>query len=293
MSGNIFSGSDSLKNIKWRKMSNNNKDVFPVEKMLRDLENDYVSACAKFLARDISKDNVWILPEPYKALIVFYRSTVVPVFCSLPEIPPPKFLNNFFMPKVHSIQGFKEEVILLEKFLVQSGRKISDIFDYDLMDLEQPSLRLAEGRSTVSNLVLRVPRFTDLDALAPLQAAYEHEEVLHKGSVFSPAASRISLEKIIKDGIMLVAEVNGRIVGKINVSGISFTKYLVGGVFVHPDFRGKGIAGNMTSKFINSLTAGGRGVTLFVKKSNIAARKLYLRLGFKVRGDYRITYFYN
>jgi predicted GNAT family acetyltransferase len=47
----------------------------------------------------------------------------------------------------------------------------------------------------------------------------------------------------------------------------------------------------MAGEFIYSLVSEGRGVTLFVKKNNAPACKLYLSLGFKKRGDYRITYY--
>jgi hypothetical protein len=52
-----------------------------------------------------------------------------------------------------------------------------------------------------------------------------------------------------------------------------------------------GIARCMAEEFIASLINEGMGVTLFVKKNNVAARRLYLGLGFSVSGDYRITYY--
>jgi predicted GNAT family acetyltransferase len=188
------------------------------------------------------------------------------------------------------VQGLTEEVRLFENALEKMGKAAEDTFDYDLMDLDNlPSVKsLSSGPK---NLALRAPQLTDLDAIAPLQAAYEHEEVLPKGSVFSHAASRVNIANIISGGRILAAELDGRLVGKINVSAISFTKYQVGGVYVHPDFRGMGIARRMAAEFITSLINEGRGVTLFVKKTNVPARGLYRGLGFRTRGDYRITYY--
>ena len=280
----------------WRKMSK--KDVFRVEDLLRDMEDDCVTACGRYLTREPSTDSVWMLcgvKNEFIAILVNSRSTLIPVLCGMNEIPSPLFLKRFFrLKKIHSVQGLKNEVLVLEKYMENFGKRISEIIDYDLMCIDRPPV----NRSPVNkrnlqsaNIVLRVPKLTDLIALAPLQAAYEQEEVLHKGSVFSPDASRINLANIIKTGRILAAELNGRLVGKINVSAVSFTRYQVGGVYVHPDYRGLGIARRMAAEFIASLTGEGRGVTLFVKKSNLSARRLYTGLGFTVRGDYRITYY--
>jgi len=274
----------------WRKMSK--KDVFRVEDLLRDMEDDCVTACGRYLAREPG-DSVWMLcggRREFFAVLVNSRSTLIPVLCGMNEIPSPLFLKNFFrLKKIHSVQGLKSEVLVLEKYMKSFGRTVSEIIDYDLMCIDRPPVNRENPRA--ANIVLRVPRLIDLNALAPLQAAYEQEEVLHKDSVFSAEASRINLANIIKAGRILAAELNGRLVGKINVSAVSFTRYQVGGVYVHPDFRGLGIGRRMAAEFISSLTGEGRGVTLFVKKSNIPARRLYTGLGFTVRGDYRITYY--
>jgi ribosomal protein S18 acetylase RimI-like enzyme len=269
------------------------KDVLRVEDMLRDMEDDCVTACGRYLAREPSTDNVWMLcgeKNEFLAVMVNSRSTLIPVLCGMNEIPSPLFLKRFFrLKKIYSVQGLKNEVLVLEKDMERFGKKVSEIIDYDLMCIDRPPVN--KGNLQAVNIVLRVPKLTDLNALAPLQAAYEQEEVLHKGSVFSPAASRINLANIIASGRILAAELNGRLVGKINVSAVSFTRYQVGGVYVHPDFRGLGIARRMASEFITSLVSEGRGVTLFVKKTNLPARRLYAGLGFTVRGDYRITYY--
>jgi len=296
----------------WRKMKNKDKDIICAEEMLRDLEDDYTCAAARFISRVPSRDPVWTLTgkkNELKALIINSKSTVLPVFyagncakeSSQFDMPSPKFLGSYFqLKRIHSIQGLKEEVIILEDVIQKYGREISDIFDYDFMCLDflaaKPvncSAEKTAEKKIMPGLVIKTPKMTDLDALAPLQADYEHEEVLHKGSVFSPAASRINLASIVAGGNILAAEIDGRIVGKINVSGVSFTKYLIGGVYIHPDFRNLGIAETMTSCFISSLVKDGMGVNLFVKKSNLAAKKLYTKLGFKVVKDYRITYFYD
>ena len=268
------------------------KDILNIENMLRNVENNYVGACWRFLERDAERDNIWTLyskDKKIKAIIINSKSSLIPVLFGLKEIPEPKFLESLVKKKkLHSIQGIAGEVSILETAMERNKRKPRDAYDYDLMALDKLP---AQDVKYPSGLVLRIPRLTDLDALAPLQAGYEREEVLPKGSVFSPAASRVNLANIVASGKILAAVLNGKLVGKINVNAHSFTRYMVGGVYVHPDFRGMGIARAMTSAFIASLINEGMGITLFVKKANLAARKLYLGLGFTIMGDYRITYF--
>jgi predicted GNAT family acetyltransferase len=276
-------------NCRWQKLKS--ASIAHAEKLLREAENDYVSACGRFLSRHLSKDIVWALCEKnggVSAMIINSKSTLLPVLREEKEIPDARFLRNFLKKKkLHSVQGLTHEVQIMENVLEKIGITVCDIYDYDLMSLDNlPSVKL----SGPENLVLRVPQMLDLDAAAPLQAGYEMEEVLPKSAAFSPAASRINLSSIIAKGQILVAQINGKLVGKINVSSLSFTRYLVGGVYVHPDFRGMGIAKRMTERFTASLMSQGMGVTLFVKKNNVPARKIYADLGFKKTGDYRITY---
>lgn len=277
--------------LRWMKM--NKKDIPQIENILLERENDCVSACGRFIERHPSSERIWCLKKGnrnVKAFLISSRSTLIPVLCGFKEIPHPDLLNVIFkIKKIHSIQGSRDEVIILEKAMERTGRVIADIFDYDLMSLD----RLPEEKKDLKNknLKLRVPQIADLDEIAPLQEAYEKEEVIPKGSSFNPEASRINIANIISKGQILAAELDGALVGKINVSAVSYTRYLVGGVFVHPDFRGRGIGRIMTAEFLRTLVLRGKGVTLFVKKNNPAARRLYLRLGFSGRGDYRITYY--
>ncbi|MDR3020809.1 MAG: GNAT family N-acetyltransferase [Treponema sp.] len=283
MTGNYF---------KWKNLKN--KDIPYVENLLRDMEDTCVGACSRFLFRVPTRDHVWVLRGKngeLPAVIINSRNTLMPVFGGLKEIPSLRFLKGFFRLKnIHSTQGLTEEVLIMESELEKLGKVIVDIFDYDLMRLDVLPWD-NKKYPTLENLTLRKASLIDLDNLAPLQAGYEKEEVLPKGSVFSPAASRINLSNLIAKSHVMLAEYNGRVVGKINISGVSFTRYQVGGVYVHPDFRGKGIARRMAKEFITSLINEGRGVSLFVKKNNMPARRLYTGLGLRIIGNYRITYY--
>jgi ribosomal protein S18 acetylase RimI-like enzyme len=270
-----------------------NADVDEVESLLRSVEDSSVSACNRYLMFNNLRDHIWILRgEDGKpaALIIHSRSTVIPVLCGLKNIPKPRILKPITGKiNIHSLQGITDEVVIVQEYLQQMKKELQDVFDFDLMSIDTlPDLR---GFSDPANLVLRRPSMLDLDAIASLHGAYEREEVIPKGSIFNPAVCRAEAQEIIVHSDILAAELDGRIIGKINVNAVSFTRFQVGGVYVHPDFRGKGIARQMAYEFISSLIKQGRGVTLFVKKANIAAYRLYTGLGFKKTADYRICYY--
>ena len=276
----------------WQKFKE--KDKLKIENMLRNLEDSYVGVCDRFLKMVPSRDSLWMLcgknNMPY-AFVINSRSTLMPVLCGLKEIPPLKFLKGFLnKKKIHSAQGLKEEVLVLEKELEKIGKQRIDVYDYDLMSLDHLPLVNSSLQGN-KNIVLRVPSLDDVDALLPLRKGYEEEEVLPKGSVFNPAASRLALVNFISNKKILAAELDGRLVGKIIINAVSFTRYQIGGVYVLPEHRGKGIARRMTHEYATSLINEGRGITLFVKKNNTPAQKLYHELGFKVKGDYRINYY--
>ncbi|GHV96671.1 hypothetical protein AGMMS50293_29910 [Spirochaetia bacterium] len=267
------------------------REVAETEALLRERETWYVAAGSRFLNRSC---DVWTLRDTagdLSSLLIYSKQTLMPVFRGRREIPPPKFLCGFFSAvPIHSVQGLRSETIVLENALKELGRLVAENIDFDLMHIDRPPDQRCHSAGPV-NLILRKPQYTDMDALAALQAAYEQEEVLPKAAEFNAAVSRLNAQQILSREQILVAELGGRLVGKINTSALSFTRFQVGGVYVHPDFRGLGIGRRMAAEFIRSLIAQGRGVTLFVKKSNIPARKVYQRLGFQTLGDYRISYY--
>ena len=309
---------------RWRKMKEH--EITQAEALLRSHELFCVTACSRFL-KPQSQDRVWTLQNRkggIVALIVYSRRNLLPVFCGQRDIPPPAFCRqkDIFLPAlynqrdilmsafynqrsisqsnllyqlsrtlpVHSIQGLRDEVIILERHLENFERQPGEKIDYDLMSIDKcpDNSGFSAGPA---GLVLRAPRYADMNTLAALQAGYEQEEVLPAGAVFNPAASRLTTKRIFSEEQVLTAELEGRLIGKINTSGVSFSRFQVGGVYVCPEFRGMGIASRMTAEFVRSLIAQGKGVSLFVKKSNAAALSIYRRLGFEYLADYRISYY--
>jgi ribosomal protein S18 acetylase RimI-like enzyme len=273
----------------WLRMKKS--QIAGVEEFLRVNERWCMNACGRFLKGGSS---VWIMGGmrgPPLALVIHSGQTLLPVLCDQKTVPPPRFLRSILGGKIflHSLQGRKDDVLVMEKALEEMGLYAAEKIDYDIMCIDRPPVSCHSAVPV--NLVIRKPVPQDMDALAALHAAYEQEEVLPAASEFRPIASRLNIERIFAEEQMLAAELGGCLIGKINTNAVGFTRYQIGGVYVHPDYRGMGIAGRMTFEFVASITAQGRGVSLFVKKTNTAARRVYQRIGFEITGDYRIDYF--
>jgi len=272
---------------RWRKIKKS--QIAGAEKLLRSYERWCMNACGRFLKGGFS---IWVLGRGIpSALVIQARQTLLPVLCDQETVPPPRFLRGIFGGKIflHSLQGRKDDALVMENALEKMGLYPSEKKDYDIMCLDH--FPVSCNSTAPVNLVVRRPVPEDMNALAALHASYEKEEVLPAASEFRPSASRLNIERIFAEEQMLVAELGGCLVGKINTNAVGFTRYQIGGVYVHPDYRGLGIAGKMTSEFVASLTAQGRGISLFVNKSNTAASRVYQRIGFKITGEYRIDYF--
>ena len=270
------------------------EDRGKAEDFLRVRERLCVSASARFLKMEESSGHVWRLNSHdgnISALLLHSRRSLFPVFDKNPRVPAPRFLNRFLgKVHIHSLQGLREDAELLEGLMENQGYFAAERIDYALMSLDAlpgPEAFMAGP----AELTLRPPEPRDTESLFTLQSAYEQEEVLPGNMVFNPASCRFNLKHILASERVLVAELNGRIVGKINTSAKSFSRYQIGGVYVRPDCRGMGIAAKMTAFFVRDLLALGKGVTLFVKKRNNAALKVYLKTGFVVLEDYRISYY--
>ena len=280
------------------------KSAFPRAKtFLREHEQFCVNAISRF-SSEITH-HVWAAqtPDPVNGklisgLLLYGNRLLYPVFHS-PDtadlfpagtMPLPRFfswiLNN---NPLHAIQGVSDHVRMVEGALGQKGFLPVSRYDYELRGLE-----CAESGLSVKNipgLHIRHPTFEDADSLFPLQAGYEQEEVLPKGAVFNPSICRIGLDKLIADNQILMAELEGRIVGKININAQSFTCFQIGGVYVVPQWRNYGIARAMIAALIREFASQKNHFILFVKKANLPARKVYDHLGFGKIADYRICYY--
>ncbi|MCL2070522.1 MAG: GNAT family N-acetyltransferase [Treponema sp.] len=281
----------NLNKSRWRKVPKEDRHI--AEAFFRLREKYCVAASARFRLMQ-NRGHLWHLSAAggdFAALLLHSRQSLFPVFDKNPRVPGPRFLNRFLgRVPIYSLQGLREDAELLEELMESQGYFAAERIDYELMSLDD--LPKAEAlKAGPEALVLRPPEPKDSEQLFALQSAYEQEEVLPKKAVFNPAACRLGLDRMIASELVLLAELNGQVVGKINTSAESFTRYQIGGVYVRPDCRGQGIAAKMTAVFTRKLLSQGKGISLFVKKQNKAAIKAYRKTGFCGLADYRISYF--
>ncbi|MDR2782865.1 MAG: GNAT family N-acetyltransferase [Treponema sp.] len=259
-----------------------------------------VAAYAKYLRTHMEREKetirTWALKENgvIQGAIVRNGFTVYPVFDD--EVKKfEKIFSFFFKENLMdatrlAFHGKARDVEVLEHYAKEAGLHPVEHIVYDFMTAAAaPPLR--ELYACPPGLIVRQPGVSDIDKLFPLQAGYEQEEVLPKNGKFDPAVCRMLIERLVKHERILIAELGGRIVGKINTNAVTPSWVQIGGVYVHPSYRQRGIATRMTAVFVQGLLDEGKQASLFVKKEKPVARNVYSRIGFRVAGDYRITYY--
>jgi GNAT superfamily N-acetyltransferase len=165
--------------------------------------------------------------------------------------------------------------------------------EYRLMSIPGGPVRALPAAPSfeASGISLRRAVSSDLDALLPLQEAYEREEVLTRIHSFDRAACRASLARALERQLVFAAWEDGIAVGKAGTNARGFAVDQLGGVYTLPERRGRGLASALMAMLLGAIGSEGKRPALFVKPHNAPARALYGRLGFEDLGDYQADYF--
>jgi len=138
-------------------------------------------------------------------------------------------------------------------------------------------------------LRLAVP--ADLQAVFPLQCAYETEEVLSPGMPLHSDATRASLERSLLSRTVLVIEAGNKIVAKVGINACGFRWAQVGGVYTLPAWRNRGLSSELMKFLVQAMLGAGWGLSLFVKNHNEQAMHVYKKLGFTDAGSFSVVYY--
>ena len=188
--------------------------------------------------------------------------------------------------RVHSIMGLRRDVEALESMVPRNATHRIEYFlmvETDNGEVDNPGFP--------AGLEFRRATAKDAERLFPLQRAYELEEVLLAGDRFDAETCMYHLGQNLAEQIIYVAEIDGYPVAKAgtNARGLRFDQ--IGGVFTRPEYRGRGIGGAIMRRLMRTLASEGKLCCLFVKKHNAPAIAMYMRLGYVVRDEFRITYY--
>lgn len=281
----------------WKKLQESS--LPHIKAFLQKQEKFCVSAISRFNAGILN--NVWAARKKDRAisaLLLYGRRLLFPVFNFSPvELPTELSTGNLPLPLYfaqmlkdecfHACQGLAKDVLLLEEALRKKGFIPASGSDYELRQFAGN----VDKETADKALKIRKATKADSESLFLLQANYEQEEVLPPGAQFDPAVCRKTLERLIAEDMLLTAEFKGRLVGKVNINAQSWNCLQIGGVYVLPEYRSRGIARAMTASLIRELSPLNKQFTLYVKKSNLPALRVYDKLGFVKIEDYRISYY--
>ncbi|MDC7228609.1 MAG: GNAT family N-acetyltransferase [Spirochaetales bacterium] len=230
------------------------------------------------------------------ALMLSPESIFSPVFgenCDIRDLDAMAASSSFFKKKYITLMGSTEDVKRFESVIYNRS---SMSVDYHLLSAASKDI-LSISHDYVQNkeassmgIQIRLASTGDLNLLMPLRRAYEIEEVILSPENFNEISCRRRFSMTIKEHAVFFADSGGRPLATscINAEGIGFMQ--IGGVFTLPELRSKGISATLMQRIAEHASALNKDLTLFVKKDNPAALKLYKNCGFKKRGDYRITY---
>lgn len=200
------------------------------------------------------------------------------------------FIKNQIAKQIKELTtlvGIKEDVEEVSKLLPLQA---AFTCDYHIM-AQKEQIPNCYFNPPLDNLVIKIACKQDLKKLLPLQIAYEKEEVITPIHSFSLEITSTNLYDILQNHVVVYAEHKGKIIAKAgtNARGIAFDQ--LGGIYVLPEYRKKGIGTYITAMLIKQLKAQDRQICLFVKKANPEAIRTYLKLGFAFMNDYRISYY--
>ncbi|MBN1241634.1 MAG: GNAT family N-acetyltransferase [Spirochaetales bacterium] len=224
--------------------------------------------------------------------VLFARGGMVfPVFVSPPEREAARVLGRFLSLRIGAPASAMGREADVAAFASLARLEPALSIRYVTMRLDARACALAPVSEPAPDGV-RVRRAgpADLEALLPLQAAYEREEVLTSMHVFDARVSEAGLVRSLAEQRVWLAEHEGRPVAKAQTNARGLRMEQAGGIYVEPALRGRGVGRALVAALLADIGSAGRGATLFVKRGNAVARALYRGLGMEETGPFRIDY---
>lgn len=128
----------------------------------------------------------------------------------------------------------------------------------------------------------------DTDLLVEWKTAFRVDAMGDRPEWVDAAVMRRAVEMALAEGRQYILEEGGRPVAITTLSALTETAAQLGGVYVPPEFRGKGYATRLVAGVCrDQLDALGRDqVVLSVDAGSAAARRVYEKIGFRAAGQF-------
>ncbi len=157
---------------------------------------------------------------------------------------------------------------------------------------EQPLLACTERVQCAADPMLRPVQLSELETYYPAAVAMFTEEVgVDPRWPDGGAGYRARVEELIRSGRSFARFEAGRVVVKAEIGALSSRAALIQGVWVAPEYRGRGLAAPAVASLVEHIHSLGRIPSLYVNHHNLAARAAYKRVGFRQVGTFASVLF--
>lgn len=158
---------------------------------------------------------------------------------------------------------------------------------------DQPLLAISGPPAARPDPAVRRVRPDELDVVMPACVAMFTEEVgVSPLSVDGGAAYRARVRDLVEAGRSYARIEDGQVLYKAELGAVSRAACQVQGVWVHPDWRGRGIGTAGTAAVVvDALATVAPTVSLYVNDYNAPARAAYQRVGFTQVGSFMSVLF--
>jgi len=157
----------------------------------------------------------------------------------------------------------------------------------------QPLMSIDGLSALAADPAVRRVRLDELDILLPASIAMFTEEVgISPLNGDGGASYRARVTELVRSGRAFARIENGRVIFKAEVGAATPQACQVQGVWVHPDYRGRGLAAPGMAAVVGLARASiSPVVSLYVNDFNAPARATYRRAGFTEVGEFMSVLF--
>ncbi|MCX4094192.1 GNAT family N-acetyltransferase [Nocardia sp. alder85J] len=146
---------------------------------------------------------------------------------------------------------------------------------------DQPLLALDGPARILADPLVRRVRLDELDRYLVAAVAMFTEEIgVDPRAGDGGRSYRRRVASLIQSGRAWARFEDGEVVYKAEVGAMSRRTGQIQGVWVHPEWRGRGIGTSGTAALANAVVATGRTASLYVNNFNEVARRSYAKIGF-------------